>query len=376
MKWQNLTERIRGSAILSILIFSLVSADAAGAQRKADPPFLLKKCWVAELPTSPQRLSASDNDKVVFFSESSGKVGALDLNSGSRIWQSEFGGEIVSNILTDETSVIFAANPASNPTIRSESTALRSISKQTGITVWSISIPFAEVAYLGTDGTYIFAAGVTGTVLALEKKDGSVKWQTRLDKKLAAAPYFSGRYIVLAAETGEVSLISTLNGERLFQVSPPSLPVTVFLADNNTLISGDKKGNITATDISTRSINWKFKNGAQVSSISAAGENILVASYDNFIYQMSPASGNVLWKRRLPGRVIEKPLVTKDLVVVRVLGEASATFIDLKTGKILGKILSESEDDITTALLTGSNTIILGKTGGIYSYSLNNCESK
>lgn len=376
MKWQNLTDRIRGSATLFIIIFSLVSAVAAVAQGKIGPAFLLKKCWVSETENQAQRLSASDNDKVLVFSEISGKVGAIDLISGARIWQSEFGGEIVSNIITDEDSVFFAANPASKPGVTPDSTVIRSISKQTGVTVWSVSIPFSEQSYLGTDGTYIFAVSADGSALALEKKDGSVKWRAQLDKKLSAGPYFNAKYIILAAESGETSIFSTLNGERLFRVMSPSLPVSVFSPDGSTLISGDKKGNITAVSIPAGSVNWKFKNGAQVSSITGAGENILVASYDNFVYQMSPVNGNVLWKRRLPGRVIERPLVTRDLAVVRVLGEPGATFIDLKSGKVLGKVLSESEDDITTAMIAGESSIILAKSDGIYSYSLNNCESK
>ena len=198
MKWQNLTDRIRGSAITFLLISGLISANAAGAQNKSAEPFLLKKCWVSEVKTPAQRLSASDNDKVLVFSESSGKVGALDLISGQSIWQSEFGGEVVSNIVTDQTSVFFAANPASKEGVKPDSTTLRSVSKQTGITVWSVAVPYSEKSYLGADTNYIFAVTGDGVVIAVDKKDGTVKWQTNVDKKLAAAPHFTEKYIGLA----------------------------------------------------------------------------------------------------------------------------------------------------------------------------------
>jgi outer membrane protein assembly factor BamB len=376
MKWQNLTDRIRGSAIAFLLISGLISANAAGAQNKSAEPFLLKKCWVSEVKTPAQRLSASDNDKVLIFSESSGKMGALDLISGHPIWQSEFGGEIVSNIVTDQTSVFFAANPAPKEGVKPDSTTLRSVSKQTGITIWSVTVPYSEKSYLGWDVNYMFAVTADGVVVALDKKDGTIKWQTSLDKTLAAAPHFTEKYIGLAVESGEIFLISSQNGERLSQMASPFPAISVFISDINTLISGDKKGNLWAIDIPTKQVRWKFKNGAQVSSITGAGENMLVSSYDNFVYQMSPANGNVLWKRRLPGRVIERPLVTRDFAVVRVLGEPEVSFIDLKTGKILGKIVSEGEDDITTALVTGPGLVVLGKSDGIYLYGVNNCDLK
>ena len=375
MKWQNLTDRIRGSAITFLLISGLISANAAGAQNKSAEPFLLKKCWISEVKTPAQRLSASDNGKVLVFSESSGKVGALDLISGHPIWQSEFGGEVVSNIVTDGTSAFFASNPASKEGVRPDSTTLRSVSKQTGITVWSVAVPYSEKSYLGADINYIFAVTGDGVVIALDKKDGTLKWQISLDKKLATAPHFTEKYIGLAVESSEIFLISSQNGERFFQITSPFPAISVFISDFNTLISGDRKGNVWAMDILTKQIKWKFKNGAQVSSITGAGENILVSSYDNFVYQMSPANGNVLWKRRLPGRVIERPLVTRDFAVVRVLGESEVSFIDLKSGKILGKIVSEG-DDITTALITGPGSIVLGKSDGIYLYSVNNCDLK
>jgi len=376
MKWQNLTDRIRGSVITFLLISGLISANAAGAQNKSAEPFVLKKCWVSEVKTPAQHLNASDNDKVLVFSEGSGKVGALDLISGHSIWQSEFGGEVVSNIVTDQTSVFFAANPTSKEGVKADSTTLRSVSKQTGITVWSVAVPYSEKSYLEADTNYILAVTGNGAVIAVDKKDGTVKWQTSLDKKLAAAPHFTEKYIGLALESGEIYLISPQNGERFFQMTSPFPAISIFIPDVNTLIAGDRKGNLWATDILTKQTRWKFKNGAQVSSITGSGENILVSSYDNFVYQMSPANGNVLWKRRLPGRVIEMPLVTRDFAVVRVLGEPEVSFIDLKSGKILGKIVSEGEDDITTALVTGSGSVVLGRSDGIYLYSVNTCDLK
>lgn len=378
MKWQNLTDRIRGPVILIILIFThgSVSVDAAGAQNRAVEPFSVKKCWTAKSENPVRRLIASDNDKTLIYSDSSGKVGALDLALGTRVWMSEFGGEIVSNIISDENRVLFAANPASKAEAKPDSSVMRSISKQTGITVWSLSIPYSEQVYLGMDVNHVLAATAQGAVFAIGKKDGLIKWQLDLNKKLTAAPFFNSQYIVLAAEPGEIFFISALNGERISQITSPSLPISVHMSDPNTLISGDRKGNITAIDIQTKQIKWRFKNGAQVSSITRAGENILASSYDNFVYQMDPSNGNILWKRRLPGRVVEKPLITADFAVVRVLGEPGAFFVDLKSGKVLAKILSESEDDITAAVVLGGDTIVLGKVGGVELYSAGNCNLK
>jgi hypothetical protein len=256
------------------------------------------------------------------------------------------------------------------------STSLRSISRETGIVGWTSSLPFSEIIYLGESGGNLVAISADGLVSSLRKADGSVAWQSHLNGKLPTAPWFGSTSIAFSLESGQSEIISSTDGRTSFQIKTDSIPASLYLTDDNTLIWGDKKGNLVALDTATNHIRWKFKNGGQVSGITPAGKNILVTSYDNFVYLMSPIDGNIIWKRRLSGRVAEKPLVTPGFAVVTIVGEPGASFLDMASGKLVNRISLENEDYIIGTPIWVDGLIVFSKGDGIYSYTTGDCSIK
>ena len=47
-----------------------------------------------------------------------------------------------------------------------------------------------------------------------------------------------------------------------------------------------------------------------------AGEIVLAASFDNFVYALSRANGDRVWKRRLDNRIIAEPIVEGDATMI------------------------------------------------------------
>lgn len=377
MKWQNLTNRICGSIFALSILANIIPITAASAQKKdVDAPLLLKKCWVSKFPESADHLFASDNDSRLFISKGGGKVVALDLRSGDSIWQSDFGGNVVSGLIEDQTSLFFATNSGAVAPAKPASSLLRSISRQTGIVSWTSSLPFSETIYISESGENLLAVGSDGWILAIRKSDGGVAWHSQSNKKLTSVPWFREKSVVFSVEPGEIVIISPSDGRIVFQMKTDSLPTSLYLPDDNTMIWGDKKGNLAAVDTATKQVRWKFKNGAQVSGITPAGKSILVTSYDNFVYLMSPIDGKISWKRRLAGRVAEKPLVTPTFAVITIVGEAGASFLDMGSGKLINRLSLEDEDHIIGTPVAAGSSIIFSKGDGIYSYSAGDCISK
>lgn len=380
MKWQNLTNRIYGSIFTVSLLANLIPITAASAQKSGggDTPVLLKKCWVSAAEEPADQLFASDNDSSLFLTRAGGKVGAIDSGSGKSVWQSDFGGTVVSNLFGDKDSIFFATSSvAVSAATKPGTTSLRSISRQTGIVGWTASLPFSEGIYLGESGGKLFAIGAeNGGVSAIVKADGITAWQSHLNKKLTTAPLFGADSIVFALESGEIVIISPIDGHTSFQIKTGSIPVSLYLADGNILIWGDKKGNISAVDTSTSQLQWKFKSGAQVSTITAVGKKVLVASYDNFVYLMSPIDGKISWKRRLAGRLAERPLVSETFVAVTIVGEPGVSFLDARSGKLINRISLDEDDYLIGRSIFAHGGIIFSKQDGIYFYSSGTCETK
>jgi hypothetical protein len=374
MKYQNLTNKILGAILTALLLTEIVPVNAVAAQEKekSDTPLILKQCWALNSEEPAKTILASDNDLRLFLAKTGSEVDAIELTSGKKIWQTELGGDIISNLAADRNSVFVATNQVQAGAEKPLSTTLRSISSDTGIAVWTRSLPYSETLYLGENENTVFSIGADGTVSAVKKADGSILWQNSPGKRLSGAPYFSGVSIVVPSQPGEIDIISTLDGSVTFQLKTGSAPASVYTAGERTLVWGDAGGNLYAVDIPSKAINWKFRNGGLVSSITGAKDSILVTSHDNFVYLMS-TGGRVIWKRRLPGRAAEKPIVTQSLVIVSIIGESGAELIDINSGKLLNRISPEDDNYPTAAPAAASGFIILADGAGVYSYSAGNC---
>lgn len=373
MKWQNLTPRIVRAFISTNLLLVMLS-HSAPAQTSPPANPILKKCWTFPNGSGVIRLSASDNAKALVFIEEVGKVGALDPSDGKQLWLSDFGGKVASNIAVNKTIVVFATISEGVTPDKPGSAALRAISIETGITVWTAALPYSDKFYLELDEKYVYSVASSGKIAAFDKIDGVAAWQADLAGPVTAAPAFSKDSIAIGLETGEVVSLATGNGERSQTIKLAAPAVSVAIGPG-TIFSGDKKGSLISSGLAQNNSAWKFKSGAQISSITITNEGLLVSSYDNFLYLIGIDKGNVLWKRRLSGRLLDKPEIFESTAALTVLGEPGALLIELKSGRVTGKTTPSGDDDPIELALIGS-TVVLADESGIHAFSAGGCVAK
>ena len=116
--------------------------------------------------------------------------------------------------------------------------------------------------------------------------------------------------------------------------------------------------------------NWKFRAGGRVVYIRAVSDNVLLGSTDNFIYFMSVEYGNLLWKRRLPGRVANGGLVGRDLAVFTVVGDRSAYIVELEKGRLIDRLeLSDEDAFLLTPIRANGKYLVAATANGISAFS-------
>jgi outer membrane protein assembly factor BamB len=84
---------------------------------------------------------------------------------------------------------------------------------------------------------------------------------------------------------------------------------------------------------------WKARTGAQIVDITEVSGNFLVSSNDGFVYLLAAKSGDRIWKRRLPGRLIGKPLIYNNFALLQTIDGTAALILDLNNGKLVNQIL-------------------------------------
>src|SRR5690242_20130591 len=121
------------SLVFCLLIFS----GSMFAQKNRDEQVDIAKCWAYPLPDGGERASSDANH--VFVGADGAKIDALSPD-GKKIWSSEFGGEARSNMIAADSGLIVATSSVSLADEKVVGSRLRSISKDTGITNWTVSL--------------------------------------------------------------------------------------------------------------------------------------------------------------------------------------------------------------------------------------------
>ena len=364
LRLQKLITSLVCAALFSAASVS-VRATFADPGRPDDEQELFAKCW--EYPASPDLsvTPVADTDRVYFLNVER-KLEAVDLQTAVKIWASEIGGDVVSNLFTTENSVLLVTRAG-----ESDKAVLRSLSKHTGVANWNATVSTSR-ATLGALNGSIVAVDSDGSVTAFHPSNGSQLWHTQLGNKIVGAPHFRSMTVTVATASNEIVDIA-IGGQASVRLKARYLPVALLIEPSDQYLIGDDRGNLvfTAADGDRR---WRFKNGARISYLLSYDAEFLVASFDNFLYKIS-RGGNVEWKRRLTGRVSGKPVVSGDTAVVSIIGDGSVYFVNLDDGKISNRV--QVGDENTGAAITAAGpTVVISGPQGISLYSRGKCPVK
>ena len=342
-----------------------VWANVRGLARSDDEPVLFAKCW--DYSTSPD-LSVTpiaDYDRVYFLSADR-KLEAVDLRNAVKVWASEIGGDVISNLFVTENSVLLVTRSG-----ESGNSVLRSLSKQTGIANWNATI-LTSRATIGSLNGSIISVDVDGSISAFHPSSGSQLWHTQLGNKIIGEPHFRSMTITVATAANEIVDIA-IGGQATVRLKAGYLPSALLIEPSDQYLIGDDRGNLvfTAADGDRR---WRFKNGAKISYLLSYDSEFLVASYDNFLYKLS-RGGNVEWKRRLTGRVSGRPVVSGDTAVLSIIGDGSIYFVSLHDGKISNRV-QVGDENTGAAVAAAGPSVVVGGPQGLSLYSRGKCAAK
>lgn len=363
----SLTKSILRHFACALLISLCVTAQNGGGRE-----IVLAKCW--EIGTVEAPLAkVSDGTNLYFLTD--GSLQAYELRSGKKVWSTELGGKTASNLAANEESLFVVSNPVGTAESARSVSVLRSISKESGITNWSANLRFSERSVLSVTPHGLVSFGFE-SVSALYPLTGQIKWTTGISEPVSSEPAFSSGLIVFGTKNKTINALRGDTGAIVFRHSVSFAPSAVQIVSENELVWGDDRGNLASMD-RVGDISWKFKSGARISDISLSGETLLVTSHDNFIYAVSSDSGSVQWKKRMPGRVSEKPLIAGELAIVIVAGEKEAQLIHIGNGRSLGSLNADKIDFfIGVPMMSKENSFVFGTSDGFVSYTQTKCPAQ
>lgn len=328
----------------------------------------LKKCWESRANVSGVSGLAADDD-LVYFANDEGKLSAIEIRTGRIAWVTELAGRIRSAIVLSDGLIVVVSGVDDKPA------TLTSLATRTGLVAWRSELPRSERYYLTNVKGGLIAASTEGQIFRIGNADGKPVWETRVSGEIVSEPKIGDEEVVIATSRKTVEAYDLADGRQMSSLSLDFTPSIVGAGKDSSVIYSDQKGSVFSTSL-TGQRNWKFRAGGRIVYVKTVGPNVLIGSSDNFVYLMSIDYGNLLWKRRLPGRIADGGLIGYDRAVFTVIGERSAWILDLDKGRITDQIDLSVDDAFLFTPVQGNGPYLLSATStGVSGFSTN-CENE
>ncbi|MFM9904293.1 MAG: PQQ-binding-like beta-propeller repeat protein [Pyrinomonadaceae bacterium] len=369
---------IRKSVPKNLILYAICACiflPAVFGQAKPAAQIGITKCWAYPLTDETGSGLAADAANV-YTNGAGAKVEALSLE-GKKLWATEFGGEVNSNLLPTENGLMFVTSTASGDLDKGASTnLLRLVSSETGITIWASKLLGAESHFLAKYRDALVIVSQNGAIQSVDAKTGTTRWRREVAAGFAGQPFFSGDRLVAVSATNQVFVVSLASGEIASIRKLPFSVTAVSQMANGDLIAGDERGIVAEYIGVSDQTNWKFRSGGKVSAIFTIGDHLLVTSHDNFAYSLRTRNGSVVWRKRLSGRVSRIATFMDQYALISGFEDHSVVVINLLNGKTATQIPFGANERLNTDPIVSNRRVFILTNESIYLFSLGTCPGK
>ena len=328
------------------------------------------KFWTYSLGEETGVALASDGNRV-FLGLGNSRVEELSID-GKKMWSTELGGDISSNILA-LAGGLFIVTSVSSDVGRSAGGVLRSLSKETGITNWTLKLPDAEKHFLGGFNGSLVIVSKSGVIQSIDTQNGKVKWRREITEGFAAEPAFEGGKVIVATIAKQIFVVSLASGEIDSMRKVPYGITAIGKIPSADIVAGDDRGNLSSLVSGSEKPYWSFKSGGEISSVFTVGEHLVVTSHDNFVYFLLGRNGGLVWKKRLTGRVAQISTYADHFALITSIDDHGSILVDLSNGKVAGQIALSEDETLVEPPVVSNGLIFVLTNKAAYGFCLNGC---
>ncbi len=358
-----------------LFVVALIFPALCLAQRKRPVEVQIQKCWEHRYEGTGDSMLAADNTSIFMVRDGS-VIEAVSAESGKLVWSSDVGGSVDSNLLVAAGNVFLVRRPVAGGTDKAETAVVRALSTTTGITKWSASFAGGDGSTLGTIGDAVIAISQNGIMQSFALTNGATRWKRQLPVEVGIAPIFSGGKVYLVGDGTLINSVEGTGGEPAPVAKAPFAVSTIADPQENTLVWGDERGNLTSYNLIAGRIEWQFKSGARISRIIRLAGLLVAASNDNFVYAIAPGSGNRVWKKRVLGRIQSIQAVNENSLLIQTVGEHNVLFLNVKSGKTEGQIVFKDDEFPVASTVTDDSKSAILTDRALYLYAHGGCSPK
>jgi len=370
---------VAGSVALLAFVFAFLAAaenaqtriQNVDATRTTTGSFLSQPMTIGWRYNSDLTLNltpAFDHDRI-YLPLAGGIITALKARDGSLIWRSEFGGELSASPVADSRNVYVATETGKVETgIRRATGALRALGSEGGVTRWMRTLAMPLQGALILANGQLYGGGRDGKFYAFDSRTGEQRWVFDYSAAFNSHPVVDGSRIYVGSEDGYLVVLDTQTGKLLWRYRTRG-PIRGPAAIRDDIVffgSGDNY--VYAVNSLNGRLLWRNRTGAGVEAVVRAGDELLVASLDNFVYKFA-LNGKRLWKRQMPGRVSSQPFITSQEALFTPLSSLAGVVLELRDGKQVNSLLVGEEITTTASPIAVGEVVLLTTEHGLLAFS-------
>ena len=356
--------------ILLLILISTISVSLGLSQRPSpevskNDEAVFTKCWAYQIGERPGTALAGDASST-FVGTDGGGLLAVSAD-GRKLWSTDLGGEITSNIET-AGELLFVVTSASG---KSPASTLRGLSRATGVARWSMNVANSSRQWIFARQDSVIVVSNDGTASSFEAGSGKIRWSSVLHASVNVVASADGSHILAA--TGSKIVVIGDDGRLENMTTDGTESSYIAAGSSKGVLTGDSRGSLSLFGGHAKPV-WKYRTGGAISYIIPGETSIIVASHDNFVYSISSYRGSVNWKRRLAGRAAILRSLDKDLLLVGLADGGDLIAIDVEHGRPAGQIVLGTEEHVSGISQAGPDgrfSILAEQT--LYRYSTKSC---
>jgi outer membrane protein assembly factor BamB len=292
----------------------------------------------------------------VFSASREGDVFAFDTVTGKKVWQvdlSDINNE--RSFWDNRVSALVAGGPIAGLNkifIGSESGKVFALDAQTGALVWQANIKGEVITPPAIDSGILVVNSASGIMIAFNADTGEVLWEIEQDVPALtlrglSAPVIASGGVVVGTGKGDVSVYILEKGQEGWTTEVGESTGSTELervidVDSAPVVFGDKvyaisaRGNLAAIELKSGRILWK-RQYSSYRQISVYRNDIYITNTRGHIYALNRLDGIERWSNAsLTNRSVTGPVVVDNYVVVGDF-EGYLHWLNQDTGEIVAR---------------------------------------
>ncbi len=329
--------------------------------RSAIAPTMLSTDWLYLDPDSA-RQEPLVTENGVYVPLRTGKVVALARTDGARLWESAPGVATTATLhRLGDALLACAVRPAADGSLPGG--IVRLLDLTTGVVCREVALPAPITSRVVDDGIRLYVRLGTAEIAALDPHDFSRRWSVAGD--FTEHLTYAGGTVFVGTSTGALWALDAGDGRRRWacELGAPPGPAAV---GGEMVYCGTSAGEVVAIGRADGRLRWRRRTGAAVMAPPLIGQQqVLVASYDNFLYAFHPQTGELRWQQQMAGRLASPPAwLTETTLAVAALDDREITVVQALDGRIVARWQLASER-IFSALHVEQGMVVMATERGI-----------